>query len=124
MRINPITKSFFHQNLKSDCENDNETLHSLVKHLDIHLEAPECVFIKQDDPSEGYADLLYFLAKGSCEVFVKDQFEGLVEETLVNKLKDGDHFGEMTMLYECNRSATVIAESYCTCAAMNRKSYM
>lgn len=42
---------------------------------------------------------------------------------MVNTLTDGDHFGEISMLYGCNTTATVIANSYCTCAKINQKEF-
>ena len=36
----------------------------------------------------------------------------------VRQLYGGDHFGEISMLYNCRRSATVVANNYCTLARL------
>jgi CRP-like cAMP-binding protein len=41
----------------------------------------------------------------------------------VNTLGSGDHFGEIGMLYNCPRSATVISENYITCSKISRLRY-
>ena len=38
---------------------------------------------------------------------MSDRFQDDVEKIAVADLSAGDHFGEISMLYECNRSATV-----------------
>jgi CRP-like cAMP-binding protein len=80
--------------------------------------------VKQDEPLTPENDMLYFIAKGRCQVWVNDKFQDRWEDKMVRILNPGDHFGEISMLYACNRSATVIALNYCTCARLNRQSYI
>ena len=91
--------------------------------MDTMLQTPEYVLVKQDEPLTAENDEVYFIAKGRCQVFVKDKFRDRWEDKMVRILNPGDHFGEIGMLYECNRSATVIAMNYCTCAKLNRSNY-
>lgn len=56
-------------------------------------------------------------------MIVKDKFQDRYEETVARLLEPGSHFGEVSMLYNCKRSATVIAKNYCTCAKINRAGY-
>jgi CRP-like cAMP-binding protein len=57
----------------------------------------------------------YYLGKGTCKVKVKDN---LGQVKCVRNLSDGDHFGEVAVLYKCRRSATVISMNYNTFAVM------
>jgi CRP-like cAMP-binding protein len=66
---------------------------------------------------------MFFLAKGSCNVIIKDKFDERDEEKLVGTIQPGMHFGEIGLLYGCSRSATVISSNYCTCSSINRTEY-
>jgi len=35
----------------------------------------------------------------------------------------GQHFGEVSMIFQCKRSATELADNYITCASLNRLKY-
>lgn len=76
---------------------------------------PEEKVISQDD-DEPDKDL-YFIGKGDCEVQVRDE-RGRVHEN-VRQLVEGNHFGEVALVYSCKRSATVISRNYNTLANMN-----
>jgi len=41
----------------------------------------------------------------------------------VTLLIDGDHFGEISMLFDCKRTATVRSESYGGLALLKKKDY-
>ena len=94
--------------------------------MDTILKTPEQVMCSQDEelvseevrkefPNKDNHHL-YFIAKGKCLVTVKDKFKDRYEEYQARILAQGDHFGEIGMIYKCKRSATVIATNYCTCA--------
>jgi len=68
-------------------------------------------------------DNLFIIAKGKCKVQVSDRFVDRYETLTVNILKPGDHFGEISMLYSCPRSATIISLNYCTLGVINRTRY-
>ena len=77
---------------------------------------PEEVFISQGDDKETHKNL-YFLAKGECDVTVKDQSG---TDSHVALLTAGCHFGEISLLTEFPRTATVISKNYCTIACLSR----
>jgi len=60
---------------------------------------------------------LYFIAKGECQVWVKDQDKN---NQLVTSLYQGDYFGEVGLLNHSLRTATVKSANYCTMASMNK----
>lgn len=86
----------------------------LVRYLDILLTIPETEIVKQgQDPFQGPEEpRLYFVAKGECQVLIQTQ--EMTQPTKVKKLRVGDHFGEIALLYNCRRTATVISTKYAT----------
>lgn len=54
---------------------------------------------------------MYFLASGECSVFTYDLDN---QEILQAKIKPGGHFGEVSLLYNRLRTATVRASNYCS----------
>ena len=61
----------------------------------------------------------YFLIKGECVVSVSDQSKGKT----VSFLKEGCHFGEVALLTEWSRTASVSANNYITLAKMDAPSF-
>lgn len=56
---------------------------------------------------------MYYVGTGHCRVEVRDH-NGKVQKR--DCLYEGDHFGEITLLYKCKRTATVISSNYNTFA--------
>ena len=65
-------------------------------------------------------DCLYLIAQGDCVIWVVDH---LRRNQRVRELKQGDYFGEVSLLYSTTRTATVKSSNYCTLAQLNRKSF-
>lgn len=86
----------------------------LVSKLGTSLNIPEEKVIEQD--YDGADKGLYYIGKGDCEVRVRDCRGNEHEEIRV--LAEGDHFGEVALLYRCKRSASVISRNYNTLANM------
>lgn len=93
--------------------------------METMLKIPESPLCTQDEEIvEGQNDEMYFIAKGKCSVYVMDKFPNeRYESKLVRSLDPGSHFGEISMLYDTKRSATVIAKYYLTCAKIDRSNY-
>ena len=64
------------------------------------------------------SDSLYFIIKGSVTVIIEDD-EG--REMIVAYLNDGDFFGEMALLHDDVRTATVTSVSPCTFYVLDNK---
>ena len=58
----------------------------------------------------------YFVGKGKCKVSVKNR-RG--KEIFVRELIEGDHFGEVSVIFGCPRTATVTSMNYNTFAMMS-----
>jgi len=66
-------------------------------------------------------DCLYLLEDGECEVFKKKA--GETEAALVFVQKPGDAFGELALLYNCPRAATVKAKGPVVLWRLDRESF-
>lgn len=100
---------------------DEETvLEYVVKRFDVVLTTPEHAFVTQEEELTEENHNMFFIAKGDCNVKVKDKIGDIVEETKARTLNVGDHFGEISMIYNCQRTATVVANNYCTLAMLTK----
>lgn len=97
-------------------KNRDDFVQIVVSKLDTVLFVPEEVVVKQDDNSHE----MYFIAKGDCQVSIRDE-KGLEEKGRL--LTEGDHFGEISMIYKCRRSATVMSRNYNTMAVLSEVLY-
>ncbi len=89
----------------------------VVRKLEISLKGPEDIIIKQDDEDQD----IYFIAKGDNFVTIKDTQKK--EYKNFKKLVPGDHFGEISLIYNCPRSATIMSGNYCTYARLPIDNY-
>jgi len=64
---------------------------------------------------------IWFVGKGECKVSVKDK-KG--REIKVNTLKEGSHFGEINIIYNCPRSASVESLNYNTFSLIQKNLYI
>jgi CRP-like cAMP-binding protein len=80
---------------------------------------PHGIVIQQGDEG-GEAASFFYVGKGDCKVNVKDERgKGI----FIRRLLEGDHFGEVSIIYNCKRTATVISMNYNTFAFMRSLGY-
>ena len=94
-------------------EGNHEILKELLPDLTIRLFMPEDKIIRQSEDPEG----MFFIAKGECDVFVTDN-NGL--ERYTTTLTNSHYFGEVAILKNCKRTASVVSKYYSTCAHLNK----
>ena len=80
--------------------------------LETSLNIPDEDVIRQDEYNEDKL-CMYYVGTGHCRVEVRDH-NGKIQKR--DNLYEGDHFGEITLLYKCKRTATVISSNYNTFA--------
>ena len=90
-----------------------QLIDSISKSLLIRTWKPEDTIITQGDNP----DNIYFIAKGGCNVYVRNKV-GL--RIRANVLKSGDYFGEVAILNESKRTATVRSNNYSTLAYLSK----
>ena len=94
-------------------------LPSIVQILETMLLPPHGIVIQQGDEG-GEAASFFYVGKGDCKVNVKDERgKGI----FIRRLLEGDHFGEVSIIYNCKRTATVISMNYNTFAFMRSLGY-
>ena len=81
---------------------------TIVSYLDTVLTQPEEEIINYGDVERD----LYYISKGDCLVKLENS-QGR-EYLSENILDEGSHFGEISMIYNCPRTATVISRTYNT----------
>lgn len=80
-------------------------------------------------------DSMFLIAKGECKAIIVDQKEDSDDEESdkhehemkidpnVKLLRPGSYFGEISIIFGCERSAQVIATKYCTLAELTISAY-
>lgn len=96
---------------------DRVTLARLVTHLDSVAVPQGTAVCEQGDA----ADALYIVAGGEFGVFTHDESG---TERRINSLGPGDHFGEMALLTDDTRSATVRAERDGEVLRLDRETFL
>ena len=94
---------------------DQEVFDFLINDVHIILFMPEDQIITQGQKE---AEYMFFIAKGNCTVWVKDHMKQNIK---VNSLSQGDMFGEIALLTNSGRTATVKSQNYCTMASLSKK---
>lgn len=62
----------------------------------------------------------YLISKGECEVWVNDEKR---VETFVRLLRVGEYFGEVALMTQQRRTATVITKSYSNIGSISRETF-
>merc|ERR1719355_581306 len=65
-------------------------------------------------------DFLFVIESGKLDCLIK---QGDEEEKVVKTCEVGDVFGELALLYNCPRAASVTAKEHCVCWQLDRESF-
>ena len=130
-------------------END-KCITQLVSKLDSIFTGPDMIYLQQEDqahvdPARNQGDnqdaaeeealynekeesFMYFIRNGKFSVHVKTEHLIVVDQENepkpVTHLIDGDHFGEIGMLFDSKRTATVRSENYGTLAILRKQQFI
>jgi CRP-like cAMP-binding protein len=115
---NKVTKHIFLDAISSNpiFSSSEELTNFLVSDVKIYLFMPEDYIITQGQKGEN----LFMLAKGNCTVWVRDYNK---RNILVNNLSQGEYFGEISLLTDQCRTASVKSQNYCTLACINKETF-
>lgn len=72
--------------------------------------------IQQGDQPDNF----YIIESGRCKVYKKD----CDEQKFISTLSEGNYFGELALISGSTRSATVIADGFCNCWAIDQTTYL
>jgi CRP-like cAMP-binding protein len=64
---------------------------------------------------------MYLVAKGECVVNIKDANTKQVKGSRI--LTTSDYFGEISLIYGCRRTASVVSRKYTTLAKITRAKF-
>lgn len=100
----------------------DQLINTIVIQLGNTLNLPDEEVVKQDDTTDNQEEEMgmFFVGSGICKVKIRDH-NG--REHVMNPLNEGDHFGEIALIYKCKRSATVISSSYQTFARIAKSRF-
>ena len=93
-------------------KNEHEFMQMVISKLGTCLSSPEEEIVVQDERGAE----MFFIAKGDCVVNLNDAAG--VEHRCIRLLVEGDHFGEISLVYRCNRTASVVSRNYNTMARL------
>ena len=100
----------------NDGETNERLLEFVLYRVSTNSYLPEDVIVKQGNE----ASEMYFLSKGECQVLVKDENHN---ESVVRLLEEGSLFGEVALIANGKRTATIRCMNYCTCAALSQAAF-
>lgn len=99
---------FIFQNVLNEHDifkNEKELVNLLFSKMELSMFDPEEVVIRQGE----IAHHLFFISKGECEVYVADENR---EDTFSQVLGPGTYFGEIALISNVRRTATVQTKNY------------
>lgn len=101
--------------LKEDYE--IRIIHFIASRLDTALSTPDDVIIQQYDESND----MYIIAKGECVVEILNHKKRWQRNHKL--LRIGEYFGEISLIYNCTRTATVYSRKYTTLAKLTQTKF-
>jgi CRP-like cAMP-binding protein len=87
-------------------------LKCIISKLGTCLAIPEEEVISQNDSGSD----MFYISKGDCAVNIKDKKGN--HHVAISLLVQGNHFGEIALIYKCKRTATIVSRNYNTMARL------
>lgn len=101
----------------SELEGEHDMIKSIFKSMSTVLTTPEEEIVSQGTKG----DTMYFVQFGYCAPNM--QFGNKGRKTALGVLSEGDYFGELSLIYKCFRTASVVSCNYNTLACLNFNSW-
>lgn len=90
----------------------------MIKDIIPYLKKPDDIIIEQDEEAFHF----FFIAEGQCEVSLCDHKKSITH--IPKLLNQGDYFGEVALIFDCKRTATVKSTNYCTFARIEKPVFL
>ena len=95
-----------------------EVISMMINKFNSDLREPESIIVQQfDKPGK---NVFYLIAKGACDVKAIDEKKNSM---VLKTMRNGEFFGEISLIYGCKRTATVCSLKYSTLATLTKKNY-
>ena len=101
----------------NDMEDSECFLEKVISKMGIFFTVPEEIIFAQGER----ANSMLFIQKGDCTISIKDKDDREIERFKL--LVEGDHLGEIALIYKCYRTATCIGRYYNTMARLSAARY-
>jgi CRP-like cAMP-binding protein len=92
-------------------------MRTLLSELGTFLTTPEEEIIKQGDEASD----MFFIIQGDCVLNIVE--DDLKSYDAVKVMVEGDHIGEIGLIYKCKRTASVISRNYNTLAKLGKERF-
>lgn len=93
--------------------NNGAFINEITRVIQIKLYKQGDVVIKEGDPAKA----MFFVIKGSIQIVSEDG------EFVVCEMNEGSFFGEIGILFDANRTATVVCKTKCVLAVLKREEF-
>lgn len=97
----------------------NDFLSSLTDRLGTCFITPEEEIIKKGEKER----LLYYIMQGDCVIGNEYKGQDIKKLKQIQMLVEGDQFGEIGLIFNCQRTCTIISRSYSTMARLTYNRY-
>eukprot|EP01063_Lacrimia_lanifica_P001762 TRINITY_DN1090_c0_g2_i1.p1 TRINITY_DN1090_c0_g2~~TRINITY_DN1090_c0_g2_i1.p1 ORF type:complete len:556 (+),score=197.60 TRINITY_DN1090_c0_g2_i1:119-1786(+) len=98
--------------LFQQCKDDTEFINEIGKCLKARVCLPNSFVVRKGE----VGNEMYFIARGELNVVADN-------ETVVFTLKDGGFFGEIALLYDTKRTASIVARTYCDMFVLTKEDF-
>jgi len=97
--------------------NMDDIVSMMISKFETVLNQPEDIIIEQ---LEQESNSMFLISDGACQVKITDEKKNV---RLGKLLRSGDYFGEVSLVYDCPRTATVQSTKYSTMAELKKGAY-
>ena len=100
---------------------DRKDFPDICQHMSLERYKEKTMVVKQGQPG----DKFYIILTGKCGVYIDKSYDNLAQRKLeqVMTLTAGQSFGEMALLHDSKRTATVITQENTELIVLDRKSF-
>jgi CRP-like cAMP-binding protein len=98
--------------LFQQCKDDTDFINEIVKCLKPRVCLPNSFIVRKGE----VGNEMFFISRGELNVVSED-------DKVVFTLKDGGFFGEIALLYDTKRTASIVARTYCDMFVLTKEDF-
>jgi len=97
---------------------ETELIDFYIKDIVPYMRQPDDVIMEQGN----YPNNFYFIAQGQCQVKIINHNAQTI--CVPHLLEKDEYFGEIAILFDCKRTATIVSTNYCSFARISREHFL